>query len=185
MDLATQYVQWDWHPAGEGRIAVEATVDPSALTLTYDAMTITVTNLTIGFTNDFTAGFGQVSRVETILVFDPILCHATNLGTWRLTPGMDGVYQIAWTFACSGSCPGASPCFPSPLAWTPSGSTPRDEQFSVLAAPRANPWCFRRPRTRGSGCPSARISAEASRSNSWTPNPSLSRTASIGSWSDS
>ena len=95
MDLATQYVQWDWHPAGEGRIAVEATVDPSALTLTYDAMTITVTNLTIGFTNDFTAGFGQVSRMETILVFDPILCHATNLGTWRLTPGMDGVYQIA------------------------------------------------------------------------------------------
>jgi hypothetical protein len=95
MELTSQHEQWGWHPAGDGWIVVEATADPEALTLTYHRMTITVTNLMIGFTNDFTAGFGRVSRVETTLIFDPIVSHATNLGTYRLTPAMAGVYEVA------------------------------------------------------------------------------------------
>ena len=75
-------------------VAVSATVDWNALTISYDSMSIDCSGWTGTFADDFTISPGETGTITTHLAIEPLYIETFDVGPLALTPSTGGQYLI-------------------------------------------------------------------------------------------
>lgn len=79
---------------GTAAVSIDLTLDTDSLTVLYNSVAVSATELSATFTDDFTVGIGETTTITTVIEFDPIVHSAVNFGPLQLTPGTGGLFDI-------------------------------------------------------------------------------------------